>query len=261
MASTGAGLEGVGIDGAPVGDDRSGEDAWRRRRAARRRGTRLPRPPRRPRRPPARPDAVAVAGLARRRRDGRAAHRAAADAAAPPRRGHRDRARPAARGRDVLARPGRAWSTRCCTPTSAPEPSVTFSEPGRSGWDAADLVLRALLPTVGEVGEVRRAWRARPDGRRRCAWSSSARPATCPRSPVRSSGRCARTAAPPRRRGDRRGHRHHRLPPRGARRVRRPLARRSPGLGVRLRPPSRVPGLPGPRTGAVPSPPELVRHG
>ena len=46
----------------------------------------------------------------------------------------------------------------------APEPVATFAEPGRSGWDAPDLVLRALLPTVGEVGEVRRAWRTGAPG-------------------------------------------------------------------------------------------------
>ncbi|MDL5154508.1 hypothetical protein [Actinomycetospora termitidis] len=42
---------------------------------------------------------------------------------------------------------------------AVPEPTVGFVEPG-AAWDAADLVLRAVLPAAGDVGEVRRAWRA-----------------------------------------------------------------------------------------------------
>lgn len=40
-----------------------------------------------------------------------------------------------------------------------PESAARFAEAGTGGWDAADLVLRALVPAVGDVGEVRRAWR------------------------------------------------------------------------------------------------------
>lgn len=47
---------------------------------------------------------------------------------------------------------------------SVPEPSVTFAAPGRIAWDASDLVLRALLPSVGHVGEACRAWRSTPAG-------------------------------------------------------------------------------------------------
>lgn len=47
---------------------------------------------------------------------------------------------------------------------AAPEPAVTFGEPGAAPWDAADLVLRAVVPAAGDVGEVRRAWRT--DGSR-----------------------------------------------------------------------------------------------
>ncbi|WP_433801194.1 hypothetical protein [Actinomycetospora sp. CA-084318] len=46
----------------------------------------------------------------------------------------------------------------------APEPAPVFAEPGAAPWDAADLVLRAVVPAAGDVGEVRRAWRA--DGAR-----------------------------------------------------------------------------------------------
>ncbi|WP_018332811.1 hypothetical protein [Actinomycetospora chiangmaiensis] len=43
---------------------------------------------------------------------------------------------------------------------AAPEPAPVFGEPGAAPWDAADLVLRAVVPATGDVGEVRRAWRA-----------------------------------------------------------------------------------------------------
>ncbi|MEJ2869563.1 hypothetical protein WCD74_17435 [Actinomycetospora sp. OC33-EN08] len=42
---------------------------------------------------------------------------------------------------------------------SVPEPTRSFGEPGVGAWDAADLVLRAVVPAAGDVGEVRRAWR------------------------------------------------------------------------------------------------------
>jgi hypothetical protein len=42
----------------------------------------------------------------------------------------------------------------------APEPAAVFVEPGAAAWDAADLVLRAVVPAAGDVGEVRRAWRS-----------------------------------------------------------------------------------------------------
>lgn len=45
----------------------------------------------------------------------------------------------------------------------APEPAVGFDDPSAVPWDGADLVLRALVPAVGDVGEVRRAWRTGPD--------------------------------------------------------------------------------------------------
>lgn len=48
-----------------------------------------------------------------------------------------------------------------------PEAEVSFAarEEG-PGWDASDLVLRALVPTVGGVGELRRAWRTERTARR-----------------------------------------------------------------------------------------------
>ncbi|NYD38675.1 hypothetical protein [Actinomycetospora corticicola] len=43
---------------------------------------------------------------------------------------------------------------------TAPEAGTAFAEPGAAPWDTADLVLRAVVPAAGDVGEVRRAWRA-----------------------------------------------------------------------------------------------------
>lgn len=48
---------------------------------------------------------------------------------------------------------------------TAPEPTVAFADDAL-GWDAPDLVLRALVPAVGEVGELRRAWRVERPARR-----------------------------------------------------------------------------------------------
>lgn len=142
---------------------------------------------------------------------------------------------------------------------SAPEPSVTFAEPGGSGWDAADLVLRALLPTVGDVGEVRRAWRAGPAGDVRVVLVSAAgdlpvltgavqralraHGGADPGVEVIGSGTVTTT--------------YHRA----ALAASDVLWRAGAPASVSAAAPERSPGLPGPRSGVVPSPPELVRHG
>lgn len=43
---------------------------------------------------------------------------------------------------------------------TAPDEAPAFAAPVAAPWDAADLVLRAVVPAAGDVGEVRRAWRA-----------------------------------------------------------------------------------------------------
>jgi hypothetical protein len=142
----------------------------------------------------------------------------------------------------------------------APEPTAAFTEPGRSGWDAADLVLRALLPTVGEVGEVRRAWRSSTTGGPvRVVLVSAAgdlptltgavqralraHGGTVPGVEVIGAGTL--TTA------------YHRA----ALAASDVLWRAGAPASVSAAVPDRDPGLPGQRAGGVPSPAELVRHG
>ncbi|HEY2224134.1 hypothetical protein [Actinomycetospora sp.] len=143
---------------------------------------------------------------------------------------------------------------------SAPEPSVTFAEPGRSAWDAADLVLRALLPTVGDVGEVRRAWRSGPTaGEVRVVLVSAAGDLAALTGAVQRALRAHGGADP--------GVEvigagtvttsYHRA----ALAASDVLWRAGAPASVSASAPERSPGLPGPRSGVVPSPPELVRHG
>ena len=47
---------------------------------------------------------------------------------------------------------------------AAPEPAATFE--ATAGWDSTDLVLRALVPALGEVRELRRTWRTDHAARR-----------------------------------------------------------------------------------------------
>jgi hypothetical protein len=142
---------------------------------------------------------------------------------------------------------------------SAPEPSVAFAEPGRSAWDAADLVLRALLPTVGDVGEVRRAWRSGPSGDVRVVLVSAAGDLPALTGAVQRALRAHGGADP--------GVEvigagtvttaYHRA----ALAASDVLWRAGAPASVSAAAPERGPGLPGPRSGVVPSPPELVRHG
>ncbi|MCD2193466.1 hypothetical protein LQ327_08730 [Actinomycetospora endophytica] len=146
---------------------------------------------------------------------------------------------------------------------SAPEATVTFAEPGRSAWDAADLVLRALLPTVGDVGEVRRAWRSGParatGDEVRVVLVSAAGDLPALTGAVQRALRAHGGAVP--------GVEvigagtvttaYHRA----ALAASDVLWRAGAPASVSASAPERGPGLPGPRTGVVPSPPELVRHG
>ncbi len=142
----------------------------------------------------------------------------------------------------------------------APEPTATFTEAGRSGWDAADLVLRALLPTVGEVGEVRRAWRTSTTGGPvRVVLVSAAGDLPALTGGVQRALRAHGGAAP--------GVEvigagtlttsYHRA----ALAASDVLWRAGAPASVSAAVPDRETGLPGPRTGGVPSPAELVRHG
>ncbi|NMO92187.1 hypothetical protein [Actinomycetospora sp. TBRC 11914] len=157
MASTGAGLEGAGIDGA-AGDDRTGgpRDAADARAGGVERACH--------------DLLVALAGRLPDRplwrlRDWLAADAVVALRTAVPRTLLRHRVGVTESERALLREAVAGWHgparlvDAVLHADTAPEPAATFTEPGRSGWDAADLVLRALLPTVGEVGEVRRAWR------------------------------------------------------------------------------------------------------
>lgn len=160
MASTGAGTDSAGIDGAPVrsGGVRDTGDA----------------------RPGGVPRAahdllVALAGRVPDRplwrlRDWLAADAVVALRTAVPRTLLRHRVGVTETERALLREAVTGWRgpsrlvDAVLHADSAPEPTAAFVEPGRSGWDAADLVLRALLPTVGQVGEVRRAWRSGTEG-------------------------------------------------------------------------------------------------
>ncbi len=163
MASTGAGLEATGIDGAPAGDDRI--DAARGPADARPFGVERA----------CHDLLVALAGRLPDRplwrlRDWLAADAVAALRTAVPRTLLRHRLGVTETERALLREAVTGWHgpvrlvDAVLHADAAPEPAATFAEAGRSGWDTPDLVLRALLPTVGEVGEVRRAWRTAGPG-------------------------------------------------------------------------------------------------
>lgn len=143
---------------------------------------------------------------------------------------------------------------------SAPEPAVTFAEPGRAAWDAADLVLRALLPTVGDVGEVRRAWRSGPTGGEvRVVLVSAVGDLPALTGAVQRALRAHGGADPGVEvigAGTVTGTYH-----RAALAASDVLWRAGAPASVSASAPERGPGLPGPRSGVAPSPPELVRHG
>jgi hypothetical protein len=136
---------------------------------------------------------------------------------------------------------------------------VTFTEPGRSRWDASDLVLRALLPTAGEVGEVRRAWRTSTGGPVRVVLVSAAGDLPALTGAVQRALRAHGGTAP--------GIEvigagtlttsYHRA----ALAASDVLWRAGAPASVSAAGPDREPGLPGPRSGGVPSSAELVRHG
>ena len=172
MASTGAGLEGAGIDGARVGDGRA--DASRGAADAPAAGARGGARPGGPARA-CHDLLVALAGRLPDRalwrlRDWLAADAVVALRTALPRTLLRHRVGVTETERALLREAVSGWSGPVRLADAvlhaevAPEPTGSFTEPGRFGWDAADLVLRALLPTVGEVGEVRRAWRTSTTG-------------------------------------------------------------------------------------------------
>ena len=268
MASTGAGLEGAGIDGARVGDGRT--DASRAAADAPAGGVRPgPRPG-----GPARAGhdlLVALAGRLPDRalwrlRDWLAADAVVALRTAVPRTLLRHRVGVTEAERALLREAVTGWrgpvrlADAVLHAEVAPEPTATFTEPGRFGWDAADLVLRALLPTVGEVGEVRRAWRtSTTSGPVRVVLVSAAGdlPAltgavqralrahggTVPGVEVIGAGTLTTT--------------YHRA----ALTASDVLWRAGAPASVSAAAPDRDPGLPGPRSGSVPSPAELVRHG
>jgi hypothetical protein len=259
VASTGVGLEGVGIDGGPVGDDRSGE--------ARGAGDERPGGAARA----CHDLLVALAGRLPDRplwrlRDWLAADATVALRSALPRTLLRHRVGVTETERALLREVVTSWHgpvrlvDAVLHAESAPEPSVTFSEPGRSGWDAADLVLRAMLPTVGDVGEVRRAWRAGPAGGAvRVVLVSAAGDLPALTGAVQRALRAHGGTSP--------GVEvigagtvttgYHRA----ALAASDVLWRAGAPASVSASAPEPGPGLPGPRSGAVPSPPELVRHG
>ncbi|HEY2194746.1 MAG TPA: hypothetical protein VGH76_20955 [Actinomycetospora sp.] len=163
MTSTGAGLEAAGIDGAPAGADRP--DGPRGTGDARPGGVERA----------CHDLLVALAGRLPDRplwrlRDWLAADALTALRTAVPRTLLRHRVGVTETERALLRDAVTGWHgpvrlvDAVLHADHAPEPAATFAEPGGSGWDAADLVLRALLPTVGEVGEVRRAWRTAGQG-------------------------------------------------------------------------------------------------
>ena len=266
MASTGAGLEGAGIDGARVGDGRA--DASRgaaepgRVRAA-------PAPGARPARATTSSSpSPAACPTARCGGCGTGSRPTPSSPCGPryPRTLLRHRVGVTETERALLREAVTSWSGPVRLADAvlhtevAPEPTGTFTEPGRFGWDAADLVLRALLPTVGEVGEVRRAWRTSPTGGpARVVLVSAAGdlPAltgavqralrahggTVPGVEVIGAGTL--TTA------------YHRA----ALAASDVLWRAGAPASVSAVVPARDPGLPGPRTGGAPSPAELVRHG
>ena len=169
MASTGAGLEGAGIDGARVGDGRA--DGGRGTAETPAGGIRPGGPGR-----ACHDLLVALAGRVPDRalwrlRDWLGADAAVALRTAVPRTLLRHRVGVTETERALLREAVTGWrgpvrlTDAVLHADVAPEPTATFTEAGRAGWDAADLVLRALLPTVGEVGEVRRAWRTSTSGR------------------------------------------------------------------------------------------------
>jgi hypothetical protein len=264
VASTGAGLEGAGVDGARARDGRAD---------------------------PARGAADAPAGGARPGEPGRACHdllvalagrvpdRAlwrlrdwlAADAVvalrtAVPRTLLRHRVGVTETERALLREAVTGWrgpvrlTDAVLHADVAPEPTVTFTEAARSGWDASDLVLRALLPTVGEVGEVRRAWRTSTTGgpvRVVLVSAAGDLPAltgavqralrahggTVPGVEVIGAGTLTTS--------------YHRA----ALAASDVLWRAGAPASVSAAVPDRDPGLPGPRPGGVPNSAELVRHG
>lgn len=258
MASTGAGLEGAGIDGAAAGDDPAGEtrDAAdvRPGGAARACHDLL----------------VALAGRVPDRplwrlRDWLAADAAVALRTALPRTLLRHRVGVTETERALLRETVTGWRgparlvDAVLHADAAPEPAATFADPGRAGWDAPDLVLRALLPTVGEVGEVRRAWRTGDPGE-----------------PVRVVLVSAAGDLPALTGAVQRALRAHGGPEPGVEVIgagtvttsyhRAALAasdvlwRAGAPASVSAPAPERGPGLPGPRSAAA-SPAELVRHG
>jgi hypothetical protein len=268
VASTGAGLEGAGIDGARVEDGRA--DASRGAVDAPAGGAR----------PAARPGGparachdllVALAGRVPDRalwrlRDWLAADAPVALRTAVPRTLLRHRIGVTETERALLREAVSGWrgpvrlADAVLHAEVAPEPTASFTEPGRFGWDAADLVLRALLPTVGEVGEVRRAWRTSTTGgpvRVVLVSAAGDLPAltgavqralrahggTVPGVEVIGAGTL--TTA------------YHRA----ALAASDVLWRAGAPASVSAVAPERGPGLPGPRAGGVPSPAELVRHG
>jgi hypothetical protein len=157
VASTGAGLDGAGIDGGRADGARAAADA-RPGGAARACHDLL----------------VALAGRVPDRalwrlRDWLAADAVIALRSALPRTLLRHRVGVTETERGLLREAVAGWHgpvrlvDAVLHADAAPEPSASFAAPGDAGWDAADLVLRAMLPTVGDVGEVRRAWRISPD--------------------------------------------------------------------------------------------------
>ncbi len=258
MASTRAGLDGPGIDGATVGNGRA--DGARSADEARPGGTARA----------CHDLLVALAGRLPDRslwrlRDWLAADAVVALRTAVPRTLLRHRVGVTETERGLLREAVTSWHgpvrlvDAVLHADTAPEPTATFTEPGRSGWDAADLVLRALLPTVGEVGEVRRAWRTAPAGGPvRVVLVSAAGDLPSLTGAVQRALRAHGGADP--------GVEvigagtlttsYHRA----ALAASEVLWRAGAPASVSASP-SEGPGLPGPRIGAAPSPAELVRHG
>jgi hypothetical protein len=265
VASTGAGLEGTGVEGARVGEGRA--DGARGIADAGAPSAARPRGPARA----CHDLLVALAGRVPDRalwrlRDWLEADAVVALRTALPRTLLRHRVGVTETERALLREALTGWggpvrlADAVLHTDLAPEPTATFTEPGTSGWDAADLVLRALLPTVGDVGEVRRAWRSSTTGAPvRVVLVSAAGdlPAltgavqralrahggTVPGVEVIGAGTV--TTA------------YHRV----ALAASDVLWRAGAPASVSAAVPDRDPGLPGQRAGAVPSPAELVRHG
>jgi hypothetical protein len=263
VASTGAGLEDAGVDGARVGDGRSD---GARGAADAGPGARSGGPAR-----ACHDLLVALAGRLPDRalwrlRDWLAADAVVALRTAVPRTLLRHRVGVTEAERTLLREAVGGWrgpvrlADAVLYADVVPESTAIFTEPGRFGWDASDLVLRAFLPTVGEVGEVRRAWRSSTTGgpvRVVLVSAAGDLPAltgavqralrahggTVPGVEVIGAGTLTTS--------------YHRA----ALAASDVLWRAGAPASVSASVPDRDPGLPGPRSGGAPSSAELVRHG